>query len=586
MIHAGQRFDFNPRKAWEGSDDLRPVDLAVARWVMTHGGDARVAKIAAEASLADGRGDSALRLEDHSVRDALVASPLVGDAASDARPFVIDGDLFYLRRNFLNEIAVAGMLKQRLHAPRVDEAGNMPLDGLFDDAGGLAQAGQVDAVRKALDRRFFVLTGGPGTGKTTTVLRLLMAASRNHKTQVDEWPRIMLAAPTGKAAQRLGESLRNATLSDFPSDWHDPLTHVQAAETGTLHRLLGSRGTRGGFARSEAMPLDADIVVVDEASMLDLALLRALLSALKPEANLVLVGDADQLDSVGTGSVLQDIVAALEGGGPHLQRLQHAYRADVALRPLNESVRSGDLAAFRAAWAAAGDQAAHHPLVDAAALTTRLDAWSDGLLADYRANGMDQAVDQTDAHLITQWLRVASRKQSLCALREGAYGAAGLNAAIESRLGRVLQGEGVFSQGESWYPGRRILITRNDAASGLFNGDVGLCLLDTEGRLRVWFPGGDGQPRSFDTGALPPHEPAFAMTVHKSQGSECDEVAVLLPPQPEHPLLSRQWFYTAISRARKSLHVWGSDAALAHAIDHPARRNSGLSRRILADSTT
>ena len=587
MIAAGRRFNFQPRASSLAEDGLRPVDLAVARWVIAHGGNAQLADVAAEASLADGRGDSALRIDDVSLREALIESGLVGYAASDNTPFVIDGDLFYLRRNFINEVAVAAMLQVRL---QTEVAGpdmhDFDLHGLFDANGGDAQTGQINAVHKALGRSIFVLTGGPGTGKTTTVLRLLMAASCRHHAAHGEWPRIMLAAPTGKAAQRLGESLRHAGAEDFSLGWHEALMHVQGGETSTLHRLLGSRGIRGGFARDSEQPLDADIVVVDEASMLDLDLLRALLSALRPEASLVLVGDADQLDSVGTGSVLQDIVAALDDDDTHLQRLQHAYRADALLRPLNEAVRIGDAATFHPAFVAAGLQVQHYALRDAHGLNARVDAWGDALLTDYRQHHIDQPVDENDVEGITELLAVVGRRQLLCALRNGPFGAAGLNAAIEARLSPALQGEGGSSMGEHWYPGRRIFVTRNDATSGLFNGDIGLCLLESDRRLRVWFAGRDGRPRPFDTGALPPHEPAFAMTVHKAQGSEYDEVAVVMPPRADHPLLSRQWFYTAISRARRHLQLWGSDAAITQAIAHPARRSSGLSRRIGAKAST
>ncbi len=587
MIAAGQRFNFQPRASSNVGDGLRPVDLAVARWVIAHGGGTQLADVAAHASLADGRGDSALRIDDAPLRDELMESPLVGDAASTSTPFVLDGGLFYLRRNFVNEVAVAAMLQARLRSHDVG-AGERDIDlqGLFDANGGDAQIGQVDAVAKALGRPVFVLTGGPGTGKTTTVLRLLMAASRRHHASRGEWPRIMLAAPTGKASQRLGESLRHAQPGDFSAGWQEALAHVQAGETSTLHRLLGSRGTRGGFVHGGELPLDADIVVVDEASMLDLALLRALLSALRADASLMLVGDADQLDSVGTGSVLQDIVAALDDAGPHLQRLQHAYRADAALRPLNEAVRIGDLAAFHAAFAAAGSHAQYYQLGDLHGLNARVDAWSEALLEDYHRHHVDQPVDKHDAEGIATLLAAVGRRQLLCALRDGPFGATGLNAAIEAQLSPALQEEGGAVIGEHWYPGRRILVTRNDATSGLFNGDIGLCLRESGDRLRVWFHGGDGQPRPFDIGALPPHEPAFAMTVHKAQGSEYDEVAVVLPPRAEHPLLSRQWFYTAISRARRHLQLWGSDVAIMQAIAHPARRSSGLSRRISGESST
>ena len=579
MIPAGHRFDFHARTQRLADEGWGPLERAVARWVLAHGGDARLAEIAAHTGLADARGDSALRIDDAGLRDRLAAMPMVGDGASQGTPFVLDGDLFYLRRNFAHEIAVAEMLRARLAAN--DAVAGADLNGLFDAAGGDAQSSQVEAVRKALGRRLFVLTGGPGTGKTTTVLRLLMAASRRHFAREGDWPRIVLAAPTGKAAQRLGESLRRAEADDFPAGWQAALEQVKSGRPDTLHRMLGSRGIRGGFTRGADMLLDADIGVVDEASMLDLALLRALLEALPPQASLLLGGDADQLDSVGTGSVLQDIVAALEGDPAHLHRLQHAYRADAALRPLNETVRAGDAEAFLASLDEAGESAGRQSVRDVAALGDRVDAWCDGLLDDYRRHGIAHMVDANDSERIAEWLAMAEGRQLLCALREGPFGAVGLNAAIEARLAPAL-GDDIatsLANGSRWYPGRRILVTRNDPGIGLFNGDVGLCLRDRDG-LRVWFAGEGSIPRAFAIAALPPYQPAFALTVHKAQGSEYDEVVVVPPPRIDHPLLSRQWFYTAISRARRCLHLWTDAASLTRAIERPARRSSGLVRRI------
>ena len=585
MIPAGRHFGFHPRALPFVQADRRPLEYTVARWVLAHGGDALLAETAARASLADGAGDSALRIDDASTRELLTASAMVGDADSNGTPFVLDGDLFYLRRNFAHELAVSAMLRARL-ADEVIEA-DTDLEGLFDSDGGETQSGQTKAVELAIGRRLFVLTGGPGTGKTTTVMRLLMAASRKHAMRHEQWPHIALAAPTGKAARRLGESLRCAVIDDFSPDWQATLAHVQSTQPGTLHALLRSRGQRGGYGHDAKSPLDADIVVVDEASMLDLALLRALLTALRPDACLLLVGDADQLDSVGTGSVLQDIVAALDSDDAHLQRLQYAYRADPALRPLNEAVRIGDVAAFDKAMSEAGDQVTVHAVRTSTALEARLDAWCEVLLAEYRAHGMDQPIDPRNVATVAGLLDIANRRQLLCALREGSYGASGLNAAIETSLAPALQDEALPAGAEPWYPGRRILITRNDASSGLLNGDVGLCLKCTEGRLQVWFDGDDDAvPRAFDIAALPPHQPAFALTVHKAQGSEYDEVAVVLPPRAEHPLLSRQWFYTAISRARRRLQIWGDVAAIARAIEFPARRSSGLARRIRTVTST
>ena len=170
-------------------------------------------------------------------------------------------------------------------------------------------------------------------------------------------------------------------------------------------------------------------------------------------------------------------------------------------------------------------------MADVAALGQRLDDWCDALLDEYRRHGIDQPVDAEDGERIAGLLAMAGERQLLCALREGPFGAAGLNAAVEARLAPALAGEcdAPSAHAASWYPGRRILVSRNDPGIGLFNGDVGLCLRDEEG-LRVWFPGADGMPRVFSLAALPPHQPAFALTVHKAQGSEYREVAVVPPP--------------------------------------------------------
>ncbi len=578
MKAAGTSLRFDPLPIGS-EEDWGALQTAIARWVLAHGGDARLARTAAAASLADTNGDSALAIDDAETRRSLAAMPLVGDAAS---PFVLDGGLFYLRRNFARECAVAAMLRERLDAPATPALVAIDPDTLFADATDPAIAGQRAALHKVRGRALFVLTGAPGSGKTTTVLRMLMLLAREHAGYRDnEWPRIALAAPTGKAAQRMRQSLLDATPGGFPAAWHEALAHVQAraSEAGTVHRLLGMRGDAGTPRFDRARPLPIDLLVVDEASMLDLAMLRRLLAAMPASAPLILVGDADQLDSVGTGSVLQDVVAAFGEDDAHLQRLRHSFRADRVLLPLNEAVRAGDAAGFFAALDAASPQASLRSLDGRGTLADALKAWGEGLLADIRAGGLDDVIDETDGDRIIHALRVLRSRQLLCALREGPFGATGANTALERQLATALQPEAATAgEGAPWYPGRRILITRNDPASGLFNGDIGLCLRGPD-RLRVWFDGEEG-PRVFEIAELPAHESAFALTVHKAQGSEYEEVAVLPPPRADHPLLSRQWFYTAISRTRHRVEIWGSEAVITAAITSPARRVSGLGPRL------
>ncbi len=598
-------------------DAWRALDRAVARWVVIHGGSPLLAQVAGWASLAEGHGDSALSLAgsdaqrhgmpalDDAQRTALQAEPMVASgsqpgSAGDA-PFVIEHGYFYLRRNFLHEVAVAQQLVARcvtrLPAGQVTTA---ELDALFQGPANPREQAQRDAVAGVPGRRLFVLTGGPGTGKTRTVLRMLLMLIKQRADRGAAPPLIRLAAPTGKAAQRLSESLRDGVAGlresarqPLPAAWQAHLHGALAAEAGTLHRLLGSRGRHGGFQHYAGNPLAADIVLVDEASMVDLAMLRALLQALQPDAALILVGDADQLTSVGTGSVLLDLVGALESAGaPQLARLQHSFRADHALVPINQAILAGDPARFATAWAEAGSKVHRRDVATAQDLQRALRPWCRELQQQIHAHANVPA-DRHD--LVLQALDGLRARQLLCALREGEFGAAQVNAAIERSLAGALD-EVV---GAGWYPGRAVMIVRNDYAAGLFNGDVGLCLRDEHGQLGVWFertaahasgqamPGAESAPAEsprrvvrFAPGSLPEHQGAFAVTIHKSQGSEYDRVAVLLPPDPEHRILSRQLLYTGASRARQTLEVWATDTALATALATPVRRMGGLAARL------
>jgi exodeoxyribonuclease V alpha subunit len=613
-MSAGGTYHFRPlpidATAPEG---WRPLDHAVARWVVIHGGSPLLAIVAGWASLAEGHGDSALPLEgpdaarhgmgalDLAALAALADEPLVQVVGNEGlppatAPFVVDHGHFYLRRNFLHEVAVAQQLDARRAAGRMDvQTSADDVAELFHGATGSAVQAQRDAVAGVPGRRLFVLTGGPGTGKTSTVLRMLLMLARNATAQGAKMPAIRLAAPTGKAAQRLaaslregGRALRERADGPLPAAWQPCLDHVLAADAGTLHRLLGSRGHSGGFRHHAGDPVAADIVVVDEASMVDLALLRALLDALPPAATLILVGDADQLTSVGTGSVLLDLVAALDAdGAPELVRLQHSFRAHRDLVAINHAILQGDAAAFAAAWQAAGAAAIRRQVATVHDLQRVLGGWCRELRQSLQASGAYAAVPEGRDDLVLAALDGLRRRQLLCALREGPFGAVEANAAIE----RALRVDAEDHVGTPWYPGRAVLITRNDAAAGLFNGDLGLCLLGTDGQLRVWFEAattagdeavanGQRGVRALAPGNLPTHEAGFALTIHKSQGSEYDHVALLLPPEADNRILSRQLLYTGASRARRVLELWATDAALEAAIATPVRRAGGLRQRL------
>lgn len=590
----------------------RPLDRAVAQWVHVHGGSAQLAEVAGWASYADGLGDAALPLlgadagrhgmTPPSADDvaALRGQALVSDGSRRA-PFVLDAEgRFAFWRNHAHESAIALHVAQRRRAavPVAAAALAADLDTLFAHDDAAAQR-QRDAVAAAVGRRLFVLTGGPGTGKTTTVLRLLLMLQRHASAA----PVIQLAAPTGKAAQRLLQSLRagKAALRSgadaLAKDWQPLLDRIPEQAALTLHRLLGYEPRRNRFTRGRARPIAADIVIVDEASMLDLAMLRSLLDAVRDDATLILLGDADQLTSVAAGSVLMDLVAALEREqAPELVRLQHSFRAQRELARLNEAVREGDVAAFAAAMAAAAPRAVQRPVSDAAALRAFAQDWAAALATlplrpqlpsrdggdaaaatsavPYQGSLFAPAVREPE-QIAREALRSLGQRQLLCALREDMFGALAVNALIEVELRRLWQ----VDAESPWYPGRAVLITQNDYGQQLFNGDVGLCLADAEGRLRVWFDA-DAGARALAPESLPAHEGAFAITVHKSQGSEYAHVAVLLPPDPEHRILSRQLLYTGISRARERLDLCASTDVVAASLARPIRRAGGLAAKL------
>jgi len=591
-VNAGYRFGRDggqwSQEAW------RALDRAVYRWVLAHGGSAQLAAAAAWASLADAAGDAAVALGDarrgmppltREEIERLRGEAMVADERSAAsRPFVIDdAGRFYLWRNHADERAVATAIGARRRCSGVAPT-DAELDALFHGACGDDVAAQRRAVRAVAGRRLFVLTGAPGTGKTTTVLRMLLMLQWRAREPLA----VRIAAPTGKAAQRLLQALRQGRRSlrgdgatPLPAQWL-PLLDGIPDEALTVHRLLGFQPWRNAFARGRNDRIAADVVVIDEASMLDLAMLRTLLEAMPEEATLILVGDADQLTSVATGSVLMDIVGALEADSGSVVRLRHSFRAERRLVALNEAVRGGDAGALRGFFGDAHGDIVLRRVETPRQLGDRLAQYAAALVEEdaLRARAPD---DAARADVVRAALKALARRQLLCALREDEFGSVAVNAALERLLRRAWR----VPAGAEWYAGRAVIVTRNDYGSGLHNGDVGLCLADGRGRLRVWFETGEdhGGPeagvRGFAPTALPEHETAFAITIHKSQGSEYDHVAVLLTPDADNRILSRQLLYTAVSRARRRVELWASAAVLQATVSRAVERQGGLRERLL-----
>jgi len=437
--------------------------------------------------------------------------------------------------------------------------------------------------------RVVLLTGGPGTGKTTTVARVLVlaveAALRRGETL-----RVALAAPTGKAAARLSESLRESYKKLF-DDGRIDATERDALESraSTLHRLLGGRPDSVHFRHDAKNPLAADLVVVDEASMVDLPLMCKLADALPPHARLILLGDRDQLPSVETGDVLAALCDAAGDGATWpsriAARLQAATGAEVATREdtcplvrieldrsrrqsatldvsaLSASIRAGDSASVLAGLHASAYRGVHwHSGRDAALAELVLDH----ALPHYRA--IASAPDVATA------LAMLRNHRVLTAVREGDAGSRTLNA----RIALALQRPG--ARDDAFFHGRPVMIRENSYRHGLYNGDVGLVWLGEDGNLRVWFDTATG-PRAWLPAALPVHESAFALTVHKSQGSEFDDVLLVLPERSVR-VTSRELIYTGITRARRALTLWANENVLAEAIARRAQRWSGLADRL------
>ncbi|HSV93663.1 MAG TPA: exodeoxyribonuclease V subunit alpha, partial [Desulfobacterales bacterium] len=403
-------------------------------------------------------------------------------------------------------------------------------------------------------------TGGPGSGKTYTISAILELLDR---LQEERPLRALLTAPTGKAAARLQESLRGAARAGA------------ALEVTTIHRLLQPVPGTTRFRFDRRRPLPAGAVVVDEASMVDLALMAKLVDAMPPEARLILVGDRHQLASVEAGSVLGDLCGADPHDratpsvprpmGPCIVEIERSYRfaPGSAIGELSRAVNAGDA---RAALAMLADDRS-------GALE-----WVDPERGSPARGALRRTIEEGHRTLAVAdepgaALEAVGRFKILCAHASGPSGVDELNRESE-RL--IRPGRRTDAGGSPWYAGRPVLVTRNDYALALFNGDIGVALADpATGRLGVHFPAPPGMCRTVAPQRLPAHETAYALTVHKSQGSEFDEVLLVLPER-DSPVLTRELIYTALTRARRRITVCGRAEVIRTAVERRIRRTSGL----------
>jgi exodeoxyribonuclease V alpha subunit len=522
--------------------------------------------------------------------EACLASRLVTADASGpaARPLRMTAGLLYLERYWQQEEQVRSGLQDRLAAdpPVVDPARLAAgLERLFPAADGEPDAQRLAAAVSALSW-LSVLSGGPGTGKTTTVARLLALLLDQPGRPV----RIALAAPTGKAAARLEEAVRRAA-AELPAADRERLGDLHAV---TLHRLLGwLPQARGRFRHDANNQLPHDIVVVDETSMVSLTLMARLMEAVRPTARLLLVGDPDQLSSVEAGAVLADVVRAPGEPDPRLAdrlaevgaagtglpqpvhavvQLTRTWRFGRAIDSLARAIRHGDdgevMAVLRAGEAAVrflevGPDTDTGPSADALrALADDVKATGAATLAAARAGDVVTALAALDQHRL------------LCGHRRGPYGVGRWSFEVERWLAEAVPG---YAEDGEWYLGRPLLVTANDYELGLYNGDIGV-LVDTPAGVRAAFARG-AEATLFAPVRLDAVQTVHAMTVHRAQGSQFERVTFLVPP-PESPLLTRELLYTAVTRAKAQVQVIGSEAAIRRAVQQPASRASGLRDRL------
>jgi exodeoxyribonuclease V alpha subunit len=494
------------------------------------------------------------------------------------RPLVYDGRRVYLERYWRHERGTGDDLLARAAAGRAEgdratAVGHL-LDRLFPAVPGDADDRQRRAAAAALERHLVVVAGGPGTGKTRTVARLLVALHLQ-AADVGRPLEVALAAPTGKAAKRMTEAVHEAVLEvRLTPEETEPLLATSAS---TLHRLLGPTGGVG-FRHHRANPLPHDVVVVDEASMISLPLMARLLDAVRPDARLVLVGDPHQLASIEAGAVLGDVVggAVRHHTGPLaesvvvLERV-HRFGAHSSIAALADAVRRGDADGAVALLEVGSDDVTWVRPDDTSSLRVLED--------DVVANAVATASAGLDGDASAGLARAGELKV-LAATRAGPLGTWDWQDRIERRAAAALPG---LQPHRRWYAGRPVLVTRNDPLHGLVNGDTGLTV-QRDGVLAVAFPdpGGADGVRSLAPSQLDAVDTWWAMTIHKSQGSEYDHAVVSLPWAASR-ILTRELLYTGITRARSRVTVVGSEEAVRAAVARPVARASGLAPRLWPD---
>ncbi|MFB6456423.1 exodeoxyribonuclease V subunit alpha [Chitinophaga sp. Hz27] len=532
---------------------------------------------------------------------ALLHQPLIGTADALNKPFIVHKQKLYMQRYYLYETSLLRYIRNFLaaEAPLREERAaallqhSQLIQQLFPADTSLTAADdpvdwQLAAAITGILNNFTIITGGPGTGKTTTVAKILALLYT-----IDPFQKVALAAPTGKAAARMAESLRNAAI---PKDPH-MAAKFQDLTPSTIHRLLKPMRGTPYFRHNEENPLNYDVIILDECSMIDLALFTKMLAAIRPTTRIILLGDKDQLASVEAGSLFGDLCQALEAlnyfsvplaalinkfashqgqittisnGSSHPLfehvvelRRSRRFTGNTGIGKFSKALIQNNTAIIREMMAPGADE---QVVIDT--------AYSEEIFEDF-ITGYTSFIQEKDTLAA---LRKMNELRVLVAIRDGSQGLSSINRRIE----KYLSDKKYLHLTSAFYENRPLMLTKNYYEHGLFNGDTGIIRPDENGVLMAWFEDSDGQLISVFPGYLTLAETAFAMTIHKSQGSEFGKVLVVLP-STEVPLLTRELVYTAVSRARNKVYVQGSTETILLAAQKFVDRGSGINARIATE---
>ncbi len=495
------------------------------------------------------QGNTCLKLNE-SQRQLLLDSDLATSPKNNSTvlPFHIDeyGHL-YLRRYWDYEQRLIAKLHDMQQIDLSISNLEALLNDFFEQSSELETNWQREAAKCAMQQAFTIITGGPGTGKTTTVVKILALLQT---LNANKPLHIALAAPTGKAAMRLQESI---THSKQALNCAETIKNTLPETVTTLHRLLGAKPPSPYFRYNATNLLPYDLIVIDEASMIDLAMMSKLVSAIKPTARLILLGDKEQLASVESGTVLADLTQALPKNTIELQK---TYRFEGEIKTFAQAINQQNA---QQAWN----------------ITQQNSESIQRLGDDYLTYLVEQHSEYfqriKSGATFSEIYAAFNRFQILCAHREGKNSVSDLN----YRLEKALRDKRFINLSTTWYIGRPVMVTQNNAALQLYNGDIGICLPDEQGEIKVFFPRPNESQQGYSPARLPHCETVFAMTIHKSQGSEFDEVCVCLPENMQ-PILTKELLYTAITRAKQRIKLVTSEAIFTATVQASVARITGL----------